>query len=118
MKWFWFAVLGAALAAQPPPEAQPLPYSHKQHLALNLKCPDCHTNPDPGDQMKFPATAKCMSCHVAVAKDKPTIRKLAEYAKSGEPIPWLRVNNVSAGVYWNHRSHLQAGIACENCTAW
>jgi hypothetical protein len=95
--------------------AQPLPYSHKTHLALGLKCADCHTNPDPGDRIEFPATAKCMACHTTIAKDKPAIQKLAEFAKSKEPIPWARVYVVSAFVYWNHRSHLEAGVKCEEC---
>jgi len=43
-------ISAAALAQQKanPPE-QPIPYSHKQHIALGLTCKDCHTNPDPGD---------------------------------------------------------------------
>lgn len=95
--------------------AQPLPYSHKTHLAMGLKCSDCHTNPDPGDRMDFPATAKCMSCHATIAKDKPAIQKLAEFAKSKGPIPWVRVYVLPAGTYWNHRSHLDAGVKCETC---
>ena len=95
--------------------AQPLPYSHKTHLAIGLKCGDCHTNPDPGDRMEFPDTAKCMACHATIAKDKPAIQKLAEFAKSKQPIPWARVYTVSAAVYWNHRSHLDAQVKCEAC---
>jgi hypothetical protein len=94
---------------------QPLPYSHKTHIAAGLKCSDCHTNPEPGDRMEFPATAKCMGCHTTIAKEKPAIQKLAGFAKSNEPIPWMRVYVVSAGVYWNHRSHLEAGLKCETC---
>jgi hypothetical protein len=119
MKWWLLAALTAVVAAQAPEQmqlqTQPLPYSHKKHLAIQLKCQDCHTNPDPGQQMMFPATAKCMSCHVSVAKDLPAIQKLAQYAKSGDPIPWVRVYSAGAGVYWSHRSHLQAGATCERC---
>ena len=32
--------------------AQPLPYSHKKHLALGLRCQQCHTNPS-----RFPGYA-------------------------------------------------------------
>jgi len=31
-----------------PPPVQPVPYSHKKHLAQGLDCKDCHTNPEPG----------------------------------------------------------------------
>ena len=94
---------------------QPLPFSHKTHSATGLKCAECHPNPDPGDHMTFPATARCMACHATIAKDKPTIQKLAEFATSKEPIPWARVYTVPAFVFWNHRSHLKAGIECETC---
>jgi len=101
--------------AHPAPPVQPIPYSHKTHLALGLTCATCHTNPDPGKMMTFPATSKCMQCHVAVDKDKPPIQKLAAYAKSGEPIPWVRVYVVTPGVTWTHRKHLDAGVKCEAC---
>jgi hypothetical protein len=97
-----------------PPE-QPIPYSHKTHLALGLPCANCHTNPDPGNLMTFPAASKCMACHRSIAKDKPAIRKLASFAKSGQAIPWVRVYRVTEGVNWSHRKHLDAGMKCVMC---
>lgn len=97
------------------PPVQPLPYSHKTHLAVGLECKECHTNPDPGKLMTFPATNKCMQCHVTIAKNKPAIQKLAEFAKSQKPIPWVRVYTVLPGVSWSHRAHLDAGQKCETC---
>lgn len=97
------------------PPAQPIPYSHKTHLAVGLECKDCHTNPEPGRLMTFPATSKCMQCHVAIAKNKPTIQKLATFSKSQKPIPWVRVYTVLPGVSWTHRAHLEAGVKCETC---
>ena len=103
------------LAPHPAPE-QPIPYSHKTHVGtLGLQCQMCHTNPDPGNQMTFPATSTCMTCHNSVAKDKPAIVKLADFAKSGQPIPWVRVYQVTPGVTWTHRKHLQAGMQCAMC---
>ena len=97
-----------------PPE-QPIPYSHKTHLALGLTCATCHTNPDPGNLMTLPTTAKCMSCHHSVAANKPSIQKLASFSKSGQPIPWVRVYKVLPGVTWTHRKHLDAGMKCQMC---
>ena len=102
-----------ALKSEPP--QQPIPYSHKKHLSFGLKCQQCHPNPEPGDRMTLPATATCMACHATIAKDKPSIQKLAEFAKSGQAIPWVRIYVVSSWVYWNHRSHLEAKMACEMC---
>ena len=56
-----------------------------------------------------------MSCHSTVATKKPSIQKLASFAKSGQPIPWVRVYTVTAGVNWTHRKHLDAGVKCETC---
>lgn len=104
-----------APAAKPEPPSQPLPYSHKKHLALGLQCQDCHPNPEPGDRMTFPATSKCMACHSSVARNKPSIQKLASFAKSGTPVPWVRVYVLPSWVYWNHRAHLEAQMTCEMC---
>jgi hypothetical protein len=84
-------------------------------LAFGLKCQQCHPNPEPGDRMTFPATSTCMACHVTVAKDKSSIQKLAEFAKSTQAVPWVRIYVVSSWVYWNHRSHLEAKMTCEMC---
>jgi len=97
------------------PPVQPIPYSHKTHLALDLHCQACHTNPEPGALMTFPATSTCMGCHDTVATKKPAIVKLAQFAKSQQPIPWVRVYSVTPGVQWSHRKHLEAGMKCETC---
>ena len=95
--------------------AQPLPYSHKTHISRGLQCRQCHTNPDTGVQMSFPPVATCMACHNSVAKDRPAIVKLTEMSKSGQPIPWVQVYEVTPGVIWSHRRHLQAGMQCVMC---
>ncbi|MBZ5644329.1 MAG: cytochrome c family protein [Acidobacteriia bacterium] len=98
----------------PAPE-QPIPYSHKPHLALGLECTMCHTNPGGGRMMTFPPTATCMSCHNIQAKNKPSIQKLAAYDASKKTVPWVRVYTVLPGVNWSHRRHLDAGMKCETC---
>ena len=70
---------------------QPIPYSHKQHLALGLVCSACHTNPAPGNAMSFPATSKCMSCHQTIDKDSPAIQKLTALDRDKQDVPWVRV---------------------------
>ena len=98
-----------------PAPAQPIPFRHKLHLSLGLQCKSCHTNPEPGKLMTFPATGTCMSCHRSVARNTPSIRQLADFAKSGKTIPWVRVYVLTPGVTWTHRKHLEAGLQCENC---
>ena len=101
--------------AVPVAPVQPIPYSHKTHLALDMQCQSCHTNPEPGSLMTFPPTATCMGCHDTVASKKPAIVKLAQFAKSQQPIPWVRVYTVLSGVQWSHRKHVEAGVKCETC---
>ena len=95
--------------------AQPLPFSHKKHADLGLVCQMCHTNPEPGSQMTFPATQTCMSCHIAIANDTPAIESLHAFSASGSEIPWVRVYAVTPGVTWSHKAHLGAGAQCETC---
>ena len=124
---------GAVVPANPitpPAPTQPIPYSHKLHLAMpGVTCQTCHTNPQGGAMMTFPASSVCMKCHTAVATDRPAIQKLASLAKGKDPIPWQRVyiirpNHVgeqhepyekSSGVQWSHKNHIDAKIGCEAC---
>lgn len=111
-------VFGAAglllLAAASHGQQQPVPYSHKTHLALGLKCDSCHKNPDPGESMGFPAESFCMGCHQAVKADSPHIGKVAAAAREKKPIPWVRVYQLPTYVYFSHRVHT-AGATCDSC---
>jgi len=108
---------------KPPPEfkagepvQQPLPFSHKKHVGLDLECLDCHTIEDPGDFAGFPAEAKCMACHAAVKADSPHIQKLAEAEKTSTPIEWNRVYRMKEFVYFSHEiHHREAGVDCAAC---
>lgn len=96
---------------------QPLPFSHKTHTAAaKLVCQDCHPAPAKfGADMGFPATATCMACHILIAKEKPAIRKLAEFAAAKQPIPWVRVYRLKDFVFFDHRYHLMNQAKCEDC---
>ena len=94
---------------------QPIPYSHKQHVALGLQCRDCHVNPDAGRLMAFPPTATCMACHQTVAADRPSIQKLAATRRPARRFPGsgcTRFRTMSSG---GHGSHLVADVTCADC---
>ncbi|TRW93048.1 cytochrome c3 family protein [Paracoccus sp. M683] len=102
--------------APPPPPEQPLPFSHEWHVTeVGLDCTNCHTNPDPGNMMTFPATDTCMDCHTDIGTDKPSIQRLTQYHDANEAVPWVRVYQVLPGVNWSHRTHVDAGVGCVNC---
>lgn len=109
----WLLLLTAALAQTGP--VQPIPYSHKQHLALGLKCNNCHDMPAPGEVINIPAAAKCMACHGAIKIDSPSIQKLTAFAKENRPIPWVRVYEIPSFVFFSHKTHLDSGSTCETC---
>ena len=96
-------------------QQQPLPYSHKMHLALGLKCNSCHKNPEPGELMGYPAETFCMTCHQAIKSDSPHIQKLAAAAKEKKPIPWVRVYRLPAFVYFSHRVHTASRRSLRTC---
>ena len=110
------ALIAAAVVAAQTASDQPLPYSHKVHMAQGLACKDCHSMPDPGDQAGLPAVSRCMVCHTTIAKDRPAIVRLAEFAKKQEPIPWKRVYRVPDYVAFSHKAHVEkARAVCETC---
>ena len=113
------AIVGAAAlslaAAASQGEPQPVPYSHKTHLALGLECASCHSNPDPGESMGYPPESFCMTCHQAIKAESPHIQKLAAAAKENKPLPWVRVYQLKEYVYFSHRVHIQASTTCETC---
>jgi hypothetical protein len=97
----------------PAPE-QPLPFSHRTHMRAGAKCQTCHIATS-GAEMLLPTSTICMTCHRTIATNRPAIVKLAEFAKSTQPIPWVRVYQVLPGVTWTHRPHVQASVQCETC---
>jgi Cytochrome c7 and related cytochrome c/Class III cytochrome C family len=104
----------AAPFVPPPAPAQPVPFSHKRHAAIGFECRQCHANPDGGRMMTFPPSEICLSCHQTIAADRPSIQKLTALAAAG-PVPWVRVYTLPEYVFWNHGSHLKAGVACQAC---
>ena len=97
--------------------AQPIAYSHKQHIALGLQCLDCHSSADTSARATIPSVQKCMLCHAKVAKDRPEVKKLIAYADSQREIPWERVYGFpsEALVKFQHAPHIRAKVACARC---
>lgn len=112
---FGLATLAGYQEEAPRGPEQPIPYSHKKHLAMGLKCGACHTNPDPGELMGIPDGKVCMGCHQSVKTDSPHIRKLADFVKSEREIPWVRVYRIPSYVFFSHKAHGEAGAKCETC---
>ena len=93
---------------------QPIPFSHKTHVALGLQCASCHTMPGKGEAATFPAESTCMECHAAVKKDSAAIQKLTDFARKKEPVPWVRVYKLPDYVWFSHKVHGKAA-GCGKC---
>lgn len=98
------------------PVTQPIAYSHKKHVAMGLKCTNCHTMPGEGMMASYPKETVCMGCHQSVKTDSPEIQKLAGFAKSKQAVPWERVYRVPDIVWFSHAVHVTDGkIECATC---
>jgi Cytochrome c7 and related cytochrome c len=57
-----------------------------------------------------------MSCHESIKTESAAIQKLAQHAKSGTSIEWVRIYTVPDYVWFSHKSHHRgAGLECETC---
>lgn len=109
MRLLFLSLVCVAMAAE-----QPIPYSHKKHVAMGLECKGCHTMPGKGEAATFPAETVCMQCHESVKRDSSAIQKLAEYVKKKEPVPWVRVYQLPEYVWFSHKVHVK-DAPCAKC---
>jgi hypothetical protein len=101
-----------------PKPVQPIQFTHKVHLTTaGLQCVYCHVGVDHGPDAAIPDVNFCMTCHIAIATERPEIKKLTAYQARGEDIPWQRVYGFepSAHVKFNHAPHIRAGVDCATC---
>jgi predicted CXXCH cytochrome family protein len=82
---------------------------------MSLPCQTCHTPSPSGEALRIPQAQVCMQCHQTVAADRPAIQKLASYAQSNSPIPWVRIYELQSFVTFSHKTHLDHGATCEQC---
>ena len=95
---------------------QPINFSHRIHAGQNqIDCKYCHYGAANSVWANIPAVSTCMGCHKIVATDKPEIVKLTGYFDRGEQIPWIKVHYLPDHVKFNHKRHVRAGLACQEC---
>ena len=95
---------------------QPLPFSHRAHTELNLKCMECHKGAEQGREAGIPPESLCMNCHVTVKAQSPAIVALTGYFKRKEPVSWARLYRLPDFVSFSHKRHFgKAQIACSTC---
>ena len=95
---------------------QPINFSHRIHAGdFEIPCMYCHTQARRSISAGVPSVNKCVGCHNEIATDRPQIRKVINYFENKEPIPWVKVHDLPDFVYFPHKRHVQADVACQTC---
>lgn len=95
---------------------QPVAYSHKLHAGnIGMDCYYCHFTADKAGFAAIPPTEVCMNCHVRVKPQSVLLQKVRDSYATGEAIPWVKVHKLPDYVYFNHQSHVTAGVSCVSC---
>jgi mono/diheme cytochrome c family protein len=102
-----------------PPEApvQPILFSHLIHAgSFGIPCQYCHAEARRSQHAGLPSVERCMGCHKIVgASGNPEIAKIHDHWNRKAAIPWVRVFKVQEFVYFSHKPHVRAGVACQDC---
>lgn len=95
---------------------QPVPFSHKHHVGgLGLDCRYCHATVERAAFAGMPATQTCMTCHSALWTQAEVLAPVRESWRTGQPLRWVRVNDLPDYVYFNHGTHIVHGVGCATC---
>jgi hypothetical protein len=102
-----------------PGPLQPIPFSHKHHAGLfQIDCQYCHSGTDRSPSAGVPSVQLCMGCH---SQFPPTydelagIRTLKQHWEEKKPVEWEQIYRLPEYVQFQHRAHVQKGVACQTC---
>jgi mono/diheme cytochrome c family protein len=100
-----------------PPPAQPIEFSHVVHAgSYRIECQYCHADARRSTYAGLPSVERCMGCHkIVAAQGNPEIQKVHEHWNQKQSIPWVRIHKVPGYVYYPHKRHIAAGLACQEC---
>jgi hypothetical protein len=95
---------------------QPIKFPHNIHAGkLGMNCLYCHYGAEKSPIANIPPVSTCMGCHKIAVTDRPEIQKLTGYFERGEQVPWVEVYRLPDYVKFNHKRHVKAGLACQQC---
>lgn len=95
---------------------QPIPFDHSLHAGqYKIDCKYCHTSTETSRHASVPSLNICMNCHLTVGNDSPHIAKIREAYNNQTSIQWVKVHMLPDHVSFNHKRHVQKGVACATC---
>jgi hypothetical protein len=110
------AGLGVLWHRSDPAPGQPIAFPHTVHAGqLQMPCTYCHTFVERSRSAGAPPLEICMGCHRSIATDREEIRKLARHFEEKRPVEWKRVYALPDFIYFSHKRHVTAGVACASC---
>ena len=110
------AGLGVLWHRSDPAPEQPIAFPHTVHAGqLQMPCTYCHTFVDRSRSAGAPPLEICMGCHRSIATDREEIRKLTRHFEEKRPVEWKRVYALPDFIYFSHKRHVTAGVACASC---
>lgn len=96
--------------------AEEVSMDHALHAGeYGIGCLYCHPHADKSTVAGLPSIQRCMGCHKFVAKEQPAIQELARRFQGGGAVSWARVYDLPDHVYFSHRVHVRAHMACAEC---
>jgi mono/diheme cytochrome c family protein len=108
---------GPAVRPVAPAPVQPIEFSHAIHAgSYGIDCQYCHADARRSIYAGLPSVERCMGCHkIVAAQGNPQIQRLQEHWNTKQPIAWIRIHKVPGYVYFPHKRHIAAKLACQEC---
>ena len=101
--------------SDPAPE-QPIAFPHTVHAGqLQIPCTYCHVFAERSRHAGAPPLEICMGCHRSIATEREAIRTLTRHSVEKRPVEWKRVYALPDFIYFSHKRHVKAGVACSMC---
>lgn len=117
-----YAIAGLYLAGAPRTTdvgympQQPVPNSHALHAGgLGIDCRYCHAGVERAAIAPVPTPETCMNCHRTLWAESPKLAALRESARTGTPLPWVRVHDLPDYAFFDHGAHVSRGVGCVSC---
>jgi hypothetical protein len=111
--WYYFSPAYTDAGYRP---RQPVFYSHQLHVGqLQLDCRYCHASVETSPVANVPPTQVCMNCHHVAKRDSELLAPIRESFETGRPMHWVRVHDLPDYAFFDHGSHVRAGVGCRSC---
>jgi hypothetical protein len=105
----------------PEPPTQPIRFSHRVHARdAAIGCTSCHAYAERGAIAGIPSMSRCRGCHKFVKSDPDPavtaeLEALTAELAAERPVEWRRVHRLPDHVFFTHKRHVLAGVACKEC---